>query len=298
MASTSSSNSRVIEVINFLAAHPTEAFTLTELASRLSLSHGSAHRVLSAMTEARYLTRHPKHKTYALGMALVAVGQAALAKHQALAIARREMMRLADQLDVQCIATVIVEDEMLLVAKEGISQTHDGLGRVGERRPFIPPLALAQVAWANAPVMEAYLNKAPQGVSADMRVYIVKAAEVIRKRGYSIAAIGPGLSALRKIIDDHVDNYRDEKYWTEMQTLISQLSENEIQLLSLDDIHSVRVGYIAAPVFSPTGEVVLEISLTGIPDHLSVTELTRYAQRLRAAAAVVTSETHGRMPRI
>ncbi|WP_372810629.1 helix-turn-helix domain-containing protein, partial [Litorivivens sp.] len=60
----SSSNTRAIDVINFLAAHPTEAFTLTELAEQLALSHGSAHRVLNALTEARYLSRHPKHKTY------------------------------------------------------------------------------------------------------------------------------------------------------------------------------------------------------------------------------------------
>ena len=112
-----------------------------------------------------------------------------------------------------------------------------------------------------------------------------------------MASIGPGLTALRQIVDDHVDNYRDKEYWLQMQTLIGQLSPNEIQLLSLDDVGRERLGYIAAPVFSPGGEVVLEISITGIPGHVSAEEVEQYVERLRATAAFVTSETHGRMPR-
>ena len=91
---SSGPNARVIDVMNFLAARPTESFTLTEIALHLGLSNGSAHRVLTTLAESQYLSRHPKTKTYSLGMALVAIGQAALAKHRDIDIARRELTRL------------------------------------------------------------------------------------------------------------------------------------------------------------------------------------------------------------
>jgi DNA-binding IclR family transcriptional regulator len=244
------------------------------------------------------LWRHPKRKTYSLGLALVAIGQAALEQHRVVDLARREMARLSDELSVQCIANAIVDDEMLYLAKEGVSQTPDGLARVGERRPFMPPGGLCHVAWAQPEIVEAYFAKAPPQGGEEMRAYLLTALDVIRKRGYAIATVGPAWTALRQIIIDHADNYREEQYWSQMRTLVCQLSRDEMQLLTLDNVGSARISYISAPVFSPTGDVVLELTLNGMPDASSATEIERYAERLRAAAAVVTSEARGRMPRI
>lgn len=289
-------NSRVIDVINFLAAHPTESFTLSELAEHLGLSNGSAHRVLTTLTEARYLSRHPKHKTYSLGVALVAIGQAALEKHRGIDIARREMARLTDELKAQCIATAIVDDELLFLAKEGVPQTHDGLSRVGERRPFVPPLGLGHVAWADKKAIAVYLARAQSTLSEPMRDYLKTALGVIRQRGYAVAANGPALSALRRTATLPIHRQRDETYWAQVHNLIGALSEKEIQLVRVADAGGDGVSYISVPVFSPTGSVSLELALSGMPGNLSVEEIEHYAERLRAAAAIVTSETHGRLP--
>ncbi len=289
-------NSRVIDVINFLAAHPTEAFTLSELAEHLELSSGSAHRVLTTLTEARYLSRHPKHKTYSLGVALVAIGHAALEKHRGIDIARREMARLTDELKAQCIATAIVDDELLFLAKEGVPQTHDGLNRVGERRPFIPPLGLGHIAWADKHTIASYLDKAKLTLSDSMRNYLQKILAVIRERGYAIAANGDALRALRQTATYPIDHRRDDAYWSRLHELIAALSVPEIQLFNIADAGSAGISYISVPVFSPTGAVALELALSGIPNNLSVAEIERYAERLRATAAIVTCETHGRIP--
>lgn len=295
MADTSGSNSRVIDVLNFLAAHPTEAFTLSELAEHLNLSNGSAHRVLTTLTESRYLARHPKHKTYSLGVALVAIGQAALEKHRGIDIARREMARLTDELKIQCIATAIVDDEMLFLAKEGMPQTHDGMNRVGERRPFVPPLGLGHIAWADKKSVAEYLARAQSTLSESLRDYLKTALDLIRQRGYAIAMNGSALRALRQTATFPVDR-RDEAYWSRMHELIGALSEKEIQLFNIADAGSAGISYISVPVFSPTGVVTLELALSGMSDNLSAEEIERYAERLRATAAIVTSETHGRMP--
>lgn len=296
VSETTGPNSRVIEVINFLAAHPTDSFTLSELAAHLGLSNGSAHRVLSTLTEARYLSRHPKHKTYSLGVALVAIGQAALEKHRGIDVARREMARLTAELKGLCIATAIVDDELLFLAKEGVPQTHDGLSRVGERRPFMPPLGLGHIAWADKAAVSAYMARAASTLSEPMRDFLRRSLEVIRQRGYAVAANGKALRALRQTATLPLDCPRDEAHWHGVKRLIGELTPEEIQLLDLADRGGEGISYISVPVFSPTGTVTLELSLSGMPEDLSVADIERYAERLRTAAAIVTSDTHGRMP--
>ncbi len=297
MTYTSGPNSRVIDVINFFAARPTNSFTLSELAEQLDISLGSAHRVLTTLAEARYLSRHPKHKTYSLGVALVAIGQAALEKHRSIDIARREMVRLSNELKVQCIADAIVDGEMLILDRQGVSQTHDGLNHIGERLPFIPPFGLGHVAWASEEALKAYLTKAPTALNDRKLTYLMKALQRIRERGYAIAQNGPNLRSLRQVASEHHSRIRDDAHWARMQSLIGQMSDSEIQLLSLDDARPLSISHISAPVFSPAGEIALELSLTGIPDNLDAAEIRQVAERLRAAAAMITSETHGRMPR-
>ena len=296
MTGVSASHHRVIDVLNFLASHPTEAFTLSEIAEHLRLSNGSAHRVLTTLTEARYLTRHPKHKTYSLGVALVALGQAALEKHRGVDIARREMARLVAELKGQCIATAIVDDEMLFLAKEGTPLTHDSFNRVGERRPFLPPLGLGHVAWADAETIEAYIERSQATLTDAVRSHLLTALALIRRRGYVVAANGRALRALRQTAVLPLDQRKDPAHIQRVQQLISELTEAEIQLLDLADAGRDGVSYISAPVFSPAGNVAMELSLSGMPDNLSLAEIERYAERLRAAAAIVTSETHGRSP--
>ncbi len=297
MSGVSASHHRVIDVLNFLAAHPAEAFTLSEIAGHLGLSNGSAHRVLTTLTEARYLTRHPKHKTYSLGVALVALGQAALEKHRGVDIARREMARLVSELKAQCLATAIVDDEMLFLAKEGSPQTHDSLSRVGERRPFLPPLGLGHVAWADLETFDAYVKRSRATLNDRIRKHLETALEVIRRRGYVIAANGTALRALRQTSILPLDQRKDPALMERVEQLISELTENEIQLLDIADAGEEGISYISAPVFSVNGTVAMELSLSGMPDNLSRAEIEHYAERLRAVAAIVTSETHGRPPR-
>src|SRR3546814_16684098 len=87
------SSRRIVRLINFFAAHPTESFTLSEVVDQLSISLGSAHRALSSLADARYLVRHPARKTYSLVLATVAVGQAALERHPAVPFVRAQLER-------------------------------------------------------------------------------------------------------------------------------------------------------------------------------------------------------------
>ncbi|MDR2858147.1 MAG: helix-turn-helix domain-containing protein [Novosphingobium sp.] len=289
-------NSRVVEVMNFLAAHPTESFTLSELAARLGLSIGSAHRLLTTLAEARYLSRHPRHKTYSLGMALVALGQAALAQHRDIDVARREMARLSSELGVQCHACAVVGDELLFLASEGTPQSYEPVNRVGDRRPYMPPLGMVHAAWADPDEQEDYIERAPAALNETVRAHIARSLEVIRRRGYAMSGTGPAFRALRHFTAAPVGHQKDEAYWAGLRQLIADLSEREMQLLDFGEAGRDGISFITVPVFSPGGRVSLELSLSGLPPQLTRSEFERHVERLRAAAAVVTGETHGREP--
>lgn len=302
MTDSSNSNSRVVRVLNFLAAHPTETFTLAEIAQRLGLSNGSAHRVMTTLTKARYLSRHPKHKTYSLGVALVAIGQAALEKHRGVEIARRELLRLAEELQAQCILTTIVDNEMLFLAREGVPQTDGGMYRVGERRPFIPPMGLAHMAWADRNTAQQYFEQAKSVLSEPMLAYLKEAIDIVRSQGYAMAAYGETLRTLSRTAPlpistpFPIDSAEERARWSGVSDLLGQLSQNEILLLDPAAAGASGIAYIAAPVFAPDATVRFEMTVSGLPGNLSAEEIERYIKRLRAAAAVVTRDTYGRVP--
>lgn len=297
MSDLSNPTNRVLDVINFLAAHPTETFTLAEIARQVGLSNGSAHRILTTMAEARFLSRDAKHKTYSLGIALVAVGEAAVAKHRGIEIARREVARLAVELNVLLSITAIADEDLLLIAKEGSPQSHKGLNRVGERQPMVPPVGLCHIAWSDEKAIRTYIAKASAYMSESMRAYLLEALPLIRQRGYSIAGYGPAMRKLRQTMILPIGEIRNDEYWSSVLELTGQLSANELQLLNLNDAVVDGVSYISAPVFSPEGTVSFELVITGMPTDLSAKEIGHYAEKLCATAAIITSETRGRVPK-
>src|ERR1044072_4479692 len=123
----SNPTSRVLDVITLLAAHPMEDFSLAEIARQLEMSKASAHRLLVTMADADFLARNARHKTYSLGMGLLAVGQAALQKYPGLDFARSEIAKLSIELNVQCSAAAMIGGDLQILAREGTPQSHEGL---------------------------------------------------------------------------------------------------------------------------------------------------------------------------
>jgi len=288
---------RVLDVLNFFAAHPTESFTLTEIARHLGQSPASALRVLSTMADEQFLARNDKHKTYSLGMAPVAVGQAAINKHRGIAFAHREMATLANEIQAQCSAIAIakVGDELLVLVKEGTAKSDDGLSHVGDRRLMIPPFGICHVAWGGAAAEKAYLEMASRHLSEGARAHLLASFPLIRRRGYAMVASGPGMRELRRLrmlpIARRNDDWQDT-----LLTQVGRLSLPELQVATARDAGPEGINYIAAPVFSPTGTVPFQVVVTGLAANLDTRTIEHHAGRLCAAAAVITSETHGCRP--
>ena len=297
MPDPSNPTSRVMDVLGFLAAHPTEAFTLAEIARHVGLSNGSAHRLLTTMAAGEFLSRNVKHKTYSLGVAMVAIGQAAIEKHRGIEVARREIARLAVELNVQCSANALVDGDLLVLVKEGSARSHLGLTRVGERRPLVPPVGLCHIAWSGDAVIDAYIEPARPGIDPKVHQHLLDALPLIRSRGFAIAANGPGAGKTRQTMVTRNARIRDAAYWSRVFELVGELTPEEVQLFDLDCVPGAGVSYIAAPVFSPAGTVAFQLVLTGMPTDLSRGQIRSHAERLCATAATITTETHGQVPR-
>jgi DNA-binding IclR family transcriptional regulator len=292
----SNPTSRVMDVLNFLAAHPTEAFSLAEIARHVDLSNGSAHRLLTTLAAGQFLFRNERHRTYSLGLAMVAIGQAAIEKHRGIDVARREVARLAVELDVQCSANAVVDGEILVLVKEGTSHSHLGLTRVGERRPLVPPVGLCHVAWSGEAAIDAYVARASPYLGPHVHRHLLATFPVIRQRGFAIAANGPGSARTRQTMVAPGDQVRDGAYWSRVFELVGQMSENEIQLFDISQARPQGVSYIASPVFAPDGTVAFQLVISGMPTDLGEQDVRSHAERLCASAAAITDAIHGRPP--
>jgi DNA-binding IclR family transcriptional regulator len=278
---------RIVAIIEFLAARPDRAFTLSELARRLGLNKATVHAALNSLVEAGWLIRHPGDKSYALGPALVTIGAAAAARQRELVdFAEPEMHALADELGLQCIASAVIGDEMVILARAGRPAPLEVSVPVGQRLPLVPPLGTVFVAWASPDEIEAWLRRVGPSAGPRQLDRYRSALAAIRARGYSIALEAGTRARLATALGDR----------REVEALIEKLGHEEYALAELDSSAAYEVSLLSAPVFGPDGRVALALTLFGFRGQLPAGQIPEFGERLKVAADAVTRAIHGRPP--
>jgi DNA-binding IclR family transcriptional regulator len=278
---------RSTAILDFLAANPGEAFTLSDLAERLGVNVASMHALLNALTEAGYLARHPRLRTYALGPSVVALGTAALETHPAIDLARDAARDLARETGLEVAVTTVAGDDIVFVARAGEPSPRGVPVHVGQHVPFVPPLGSVFVAWGDG---EAWLARAAE--PEPLRPIL----DAVRTRGYSIALEADTRKQLGHALDDLASVPSDHGLRGAVDRIVADLGRREYQVRDLHPGQRYDVSMIAAPVFGPGGEVVLAITLLGFESGLAGAEVAAYGARLRDVALVVTRRTRGRVP--
>lgn len=277
---------RAVETLDFLAAHPGQGFTLSELSKALDINMASLLAILQALAAGGYVVRQDRHKTYGLGPSLVALGHAAIAQHSALAAAAGPMRTLAAEIATECVASTAVGDDMVMVATEGLAPAEARDIRVGQRIPMIPPLGAVFVAWAGADAIDEWLDHAPD-LDTDYRRLLA----TVRTRGYSLGWLGPPAGAGVRL----GRALRQQATGREIHDLVSALRA-DYMVLDVDPDASYRVSAIAAPVFDGRGDVVLALTLNGFDRSLRGDAVLERANRLVATTRSITRAIHGRQP--
>lgn len=298
MARPSPAVERVVGVLSFLAAHPGEGFSLSELARRLDHNKATLHSVLGALTDAGFVLRHPARRTFTLGPALVALGHAAQGPSPALEFARDEMRRLSGDLGLECLATAALGDEIVILARSGVPAEPglNGLVQVGQRLPLVPPLGTVFKAWSDPEDVERWLALVGCAAAADELARYRRGLAVARDRGYVVGLEADPRATLGQALAELAGDVRSARVREVVEALVDELGHEEYILVELDVEASYFVNHLVAPVFGPAGEVVLALSLYGFRRRLSGRDVAGYGETLHESCDRVTKSIHGRPP--
>jgi DNA-binding IclR family transcriptional regulator len=256
MARPALSASRTVTVLNFLAEHAPEEFTLSDLASRLDINLASSHALLAVLTEAGYLTRNQRLKTYSLGPVLAALGNAAVQRHPAIEHAHEEARRLSSELNLAVAVTALAGDDIAFLERVGEHLPRDVGVQVGQRIPMIPPVGAVFAAWHDP---ESWLGR------ADDRPAMEAVLDDVRSRGWAVALGTP----------------RSTEYQA---------------LGALNPRRTYDVAMIAAPVFGAGSEAVVSLTLLGMEPGLAARQVVALGERVRDSGLVATRRSGGRSP--
>jgi DNA-binding IclR family transcriptional regulator len=285
MARPALAATRAISVLNFLAAHPTEEFTLSDLAGRLGINVASAHALLGVLLDEGYVVRHPRLRTFALGPAVVALGDAALERHSAIDLARDAARSLAASTGLEVAVTAPAGEHIVFLARAGEHSARGVPVHVGQRVPFVPPLGSVFVAWSADPSW--WVAGSPDRAAV---------LEGVRARGYSVALEAEARRGLERALSERAAHPADHGLSSTVDALVEDLGRRSYQVQSLEAGASYDVSMVAAPVFGPSGEVALAITIVGFHGPLSAAEVAAVGEQLRDAGLVVTRRSRGRVP--
>jgi flavin reductase (DIM6/NTAB) family NADH-FMN oxidoreductase RutF/DNA-binding IclR family transcriptional regulator len=196
---------------------------------------------------------------------------------------RSEMEKLADDLECRCVATIPVDDDIVVVASAGSAGAGARATLVGVRMPSARPYAASFAAWFDDDKAEAWLK--PVGDDA-VRNELVRRMRTVRERGYSIGLLNDAhrefASALNRMAEDpHSSDSQS------LRSVVTQLDFDPQELVG-EARNAVRV--IAAPVFRAEGDVALVLTVYGFsrPDHKGGIE--HYIDRLLEATGRATEQ--------
>jgi DNA-binding IclR family transcriptional regulator len=277
---------RSVAVLELLADHPDDRFTLSEVARRCGLNKATAHALLSALTAHGILLRHPEEKRYSLGPRLIAIGDAAHRGYTAIDFAPFVLGRLAEDTRLRAIASRLEGDAISVIAQAGPSEDP-----LPPRLPHIPPLGTLFMAWSDEPSIEAWLARAP---ASGVVGHVLEALPAVRHRGFAVTQATPerqrlmGPGAARLTHDD-------------VRALLAEFGRHGALVTDLEPAVSYPVADVAAPVFRADGGVDLAVAVsapTASDEGVVLTgdDVVELGSRVVAAAQELTFAVHGQRP--
>lgn len=279
-------------VLALFAANPVRPFSLTELSDRTGVNRSSLLAILSALTEVGLLDRHRTHRTYTLGPAAIALGHAALAQHPMVDVARAEIARLADEVDVECLAAVPVGLEVVIVATAGRPAAGAPEVRVGHRLPLTAPLGAVFVAWSPPADVDRWI--AATGTPDDGSRW-AGVLGAIRARGWAATLDSVPRRRLGEVLHERGEHGEIGPDGAVRDAVVA-LGSAEYQLGSVVDDRSYPVSTVVAPVFDVDSRVALAVALHGFDHPRRGNEIHHLASRLVSTVRAVTRAGHGRPP--
>ncbi len=289
---TSPPTERVVAVLDFLARYPHDRFGLSDLSRRLGLSKPTCLGILTALTEADYLVRDGRDKTYRLGPALISLGHTAQESMRVDPAAREELRRLSSAHGTTAALSAVIDDRITLLELVGPPAADVGV-RVGQSYPFAPPVGLMFVLWDDEALQD-WLAREPTIPLRTDTERLDRVIAVCRASGYLVERLTPGGRRLYALMAGMSSTLPDE-----LRALLGELVSDVGERVYLGNEAGARqrhdISVISAPVYDHHRRQAMVVSLQ-IGRALTDTEITKRARSLVATADALTSRLGGAKP--
>ncbi len=207
-------------------------------------------------------------------------------------LARPHMEQLAEELEVECVASAIVGSDMVLLARAGRLESSALPTAVGQRIPFEPPVGTAFVAWAPAAAQQVWLDRLDKNAAPETIEAIRQTMAEVREAGYSVGRGHRWHAEAAKALSHEEPTLHQDETSEQLHQLIGMLPPDyESPKAASGDERT-----ISTPVFGPGGVVVMVLSAVVAGRRSLAADLAFTVDRLRSAAAAVTEALHGAEP--
>lgn len=208
--------------------------------------------------------------------------------------ARPEMDAVAHELGVECCASVAIRDQLVLVGSSMSSALHTSPHiRLGQRMPFVPPLALPLMAWAEGREFDRWIGRGGETLDRDL---LVQAVSRVRDRGWSLVLRSDAQVRFEGAVARLPLTGATGDLAADVTEAARGLSLEGYEPAEIDPAAPYDVRIISAPVFGKNGQPVLLLSLYQLPRQLSGAVVEQYRDRLISAAETVTATLGGHTP--
>lgn len=174
---------RALDVLLCFAEAP--EWSLTEIASRVSLHKSTVHRLLASLERKGFVRKNPATEKYRIGFRILELSALLAQSDEPAVILLPEMERLRDQLGET--VTLYVRDGLERVRIQAV-HSHQAIRRVatlGARMPlYVGASSKVLVAFAEPEIRELVLNDASWPPSVDKDAFL-RQLEEIRRDGFA-----------------------------------------------------------------------------------------------------------------
>lgn len=272
---------RACDVLDHLAAHATERFSVSELARSVGTPRATCDSVLLALAQRGLVHRTPDRR-YTLGAGCRVLGTAAATAGAGLLAIEPAAQALA-RATSSCVAVSSCDGETTQVEQVfDHAPTIAVRTRVGESVPLVPPFGAVFVAWSDA-ATEAWLDRAGSSLTDQEREHARRALAGVRDRGYAISTnvVRPELV---RLLEELADAAPDQSKLDTRDALIHALAPSQYLPLDVDAEGPCQVAQITAPVRDAAGAVAYSLMILGPGYEVRPAVITALGSRLVAAA--------------
>ena len=274
---------RGTRILDFLASFPDRRFSLTEIAQTTDVNRASCLAILGELTQRGYLCRHASRKTYWLGPALIAAGQAAAIANPVLGRAKAAAERLREELGLAVLLSTRVGDEIVCVFSLADRAGRTAGLRVGERVPLVPPIGASFVAWAPPDQAEAWIARLADARGELVARRMRETLALTRERGFHVTLRRPEDQDIASILARAASDHRMTDVHRQVAAFVEALDVEASQPDTLDATVTHDIHLIAAPVIDPETSATYNLCLGGFTDLPTGTTIAELGRRLTAA---------------